>query len=97
MAVNYTLPTQASLLPIDGVTLGYAKAHVKKPDRKDMLVISLAEGSRAAGVFTQNRFCAAPVPFQPQIPGRPQMHLANRAVVSSLEHLCIPVIPMPMM
>ena len=61
MPVNYTLPTQESLHPIDGVTLGYAKAHVKKPDRKDMLVISLAPGSLAAGVFTQNRFCAAPV------------------------------------
>ena len=61
MAVNYTLPTAHSLLPINGVTLGFAKAHVKKPDRKDMLVISLAPGSLAAGVFTQNRFCAAPV------------------------------------
>ena len=61
MPVNYTLPTQQSLHPINGVTLGYAKAHVKKPDRKDMLIISLAPGSLAAGVFTQNRFCAAPV------------------------------------
>ena len=61
MAVNYTLPTQGSLHPINGVTLGVAKAHVKKPDRKDMLVIALAPGSMAAGVFTQNRFCAAPV------------------------------------
>jgi glutamate N-acetyltransferase/amino-acid N-acetyltransferase len=61
MAVNYTIPTADSLLPVDGVTLGYAKAHVKKPDRKDMLVIALAPGSLAAGVFTQNRFCAAPV------------------------------------
>ncbi len=61
MAVNYSLPTPETLLPIAGVTLGYAKAHVKKPDRKDMLVISLAPGSLAAGVFTQNRFCAAPV------------------------------------
>ena len=61
MAVNYSLPTADSLLPIAGVTLGYAKAHVKKPDRKDMLVISLEPGSLVAGVFTQNRFCAAPV------------------------------------
>ena len=61
MAVNYILPTQASLNPINGITLGVAKAHVKKPDRKDMLVIALAPGSMAAGVFTQNRFCAAPV------------------------------------
>ena len=61
MAVNYTLPTAESLHPINGVTLGYAKAHVKKPERKDMLVIALEPGSLAAGVFTQNRFCAAPV------------------------------------
>ncbi len=61
MAVNYKLPTSQSLLPVTGVSLGYAKAHVKKPDRKDMLVIALEAGSRAAGVFTQNRFCAAPV------------------------------------
>ena len=61
MAVNYTVPTPESLLPVKGVTLGYAKAHVKKPDRKDMLMIVLEPGSRAAGVFTQNRFCAAPV------------------------------------
>ena len=61
MAVNYTAPPAESLLPVNGVTLGFAKAHVKKPDRKDMLVIALEAGSRAAGVFTQNRFCAAPV------------------------------------
>ena len=61
MAVNYTQPTTESLLPVAGVTLGFAKAQVRKPDRKDMLVIALDVGSRAAGVFTQNRFCAAPV------------------------------------
>jgi glutamate N-acetyltransferase/amino-acid N-acetyltransferase len=41
--------------------LGFAKAHVRKPDRKDVLVMTLPEGSRVAGVFTKNRFCAAPV------------------------------------
>lgn len=61
MAVNYTQPTTESLLPVAGVTLGFAKAQVRKPDRKDMLVIALDAGSRAAGVLTQNRFCAAPV------------------------------------
>jgi glutamate N-acetyltransferase/amino-acid N-acetyltransferase len=65
MAVNYTPPTAQSLLPVAGVTLGYAKAHVRKPDRKDMLVIALEAGSQAAGVFTQNRFCAAPVQVCP--------------------------------
>jgi glutamate N-acetyltransferase / amino-acid N-acetyltransferase len=61
MAVNYTLPTAQSLHPVPGVTLGYAEAHVRKPNRKDMLVVAFEPGSRAAGVFTQNRFCAAPV------------------------------------
>jgi glutamate N-acetyltransferase/amino-acid N-acetyltransferase len=61
MAVNYVLPTPESLLPVPGVRLGFAAAHVRKPNRKDMLVVALDDGSRAAGVFTQNRFCAAPV------------------------------------
>jgi glutamate N-acetyltransferase / amino-acid N-acetyltransferase len=61
MAVNYTLPTPQSLLPVNGVRLGYAEAHVRKPNRKDMLVVAFDEGTLAAGVFTQNRFCAAPV------------------------------------
>jgi len=61
MPVNLTAPDPASLLPVKGVELGYAEAHIKKPNRKDLLVIRLAPGSRVAGVFTQNRFCAAPV------------------------------------
>jgi glutamate N-acetyltransferase / amino-acid N-acetyltransferase len=48
-------------LHVRGIQLGFAKAHVRKPDRKDVLVMMLAEGSRVAGVFTLNRFCAAPV------------------------------------
>ncbi len=61
MAVNYQLPTPASLHPVPGITLGYAEAHIRKPNRKDMLLVVLDPGTRAAGVFTQNRFCAAPV------------------------------------
>jgi len=61
MAVNYVLPTRESLLPVPGIRLGYAEAYVRKPNRKDMLIAVLDEGSLAAGVFTQNRFCAAPV------------------------------------
>jgi glutamate N-acetyltransferase / amino-acid N-acetyltransferase len=61
MPVNYTVPDPVSLLPVPGVELGYAEAHVRKPNRKDLLLIKLAEGSHVAGVFTQNRFCAAPV------------------------------------
>ena len=61
MAVNYQPPTPAALHPVPGVTLGHAEAQIRKPSRKDMLIIALEPGSRAAGVFTQNRFCAAPV------------------------------------
>jgi glutamate N-acetyltransferase/amino-acid N-acetyltransferase len=61
MPVNLTAPDPASLLPVNGVELGYAEAYVRKPNRKDLLVMRLAPGSRVAGVFTQNRFCAAPV------------------------------------
>ncbi len=61
MAVNYVLPTNAGLHAVPGIRLGFAEAHVRKPNRKDMLIAVLAEGSVAAGVFTQNRFCAAPV------------------------------------
>ena len=61
MPVKLVAPQAASLLPVKGVQLGFAMAHVRKPNRKDVLVMTLVEGSRAAGVFTQNRFCAAPV------------------------------------
>ncbi len=61
MAVNYKLSTPASVLPVPGVTLGFAEAHIRKSNRKDMLVVAFDPGSQAAGVFTQNRFCAAPV------------------------------------
>lgn len=61
MPVKLKAPEANSLLPVKGVQLGYAQAHVRKPNRKDVLVMALAPNSRVAGVFTQNRFCAAPV------------------------------------
>jgi glutamate N-acetyltransferase / amino-acid N-acetyltransferase len=61
MPVNLTAPDPASLLPVAGVRLGIASAGIKKPGRRDVTLIELAPGSRVAGVFTQNRFCAAPV------------------------------------
>jgi glutamate N-acetyltransferase/amino-acid N-acetyltransferase len=61
MPVNLQVPVQGDLLAVPGIKLGIAEAHVRKPDRKDLLVMQLAPGSRVAGVFTQNRFCAAPV------------------------------------
>ena len=61
MPVNYSAPSAAELLPVKGVRLGVAEAHIRKPNRKDLLVVKLDAGSRVAGVFTENRFCAAPV------------------------------------
>ncbi len=61
MSVNLAPPKPEDLLPVKGVTLGVAEAGVRKANRKDLLVMRLAEGASVAGVFTQNRFCAAPV------------------------------------
>ncbi|ESH94521.1 N-acetylglutamate synthase [Cupriavidus sp. HPC(L)] len=61
MAVNLPLPQAENLKPVAGVELGWAEAGIRKANRKDVLVVRLAEGSTVAGVFTRNRFCAAPV------------------------------------
>jgi len=61
MAVNLKVPAADALHPIAGLQLGVTEASIRKAGRKDLLVIRLAEGARAAGVFTTNRFCAAPV------------------------------------
>jgi glutamate N-acetyltransferase / amino-acid N-acetyltransferase len=61
MPVNLFAPVAAELLPVAGVSLGVAEAHVKYSNRKDLLVIRLDDGATVAGVFTRNRFCAAPV------------------------------------
>ncbi len=53
-----TLP---EFFPVAGVRLGIASAGIKTPGRKDLVVLELAEGSRVAGIFTTNQFCAAPV------------------------------------
>ena len=61
MPVNLIPPVAELLLPVAGVSLGIAQANIKRENRKDLLVIQLGDGARVAGVFTQNRFCAAPV------------------------------------
>ncbi|HXU93994.1 MAG TPA: bifunctional glutamate N-acetyltransferase/amino-acid acetyltransferase ArgJ [Gallionella sp.] len=61
MPVNLTTPAAGELLPVPGVSLGIAEAGIKRAERKDLLVMQLDEGAQAAGVFTTNRFCAAPV------------------------------------
>jgi glutamate N-acetyltransferase/amino-acid N-acetyltransferase len=61
MPVNLPLPDAAQLFPIAGVRIGVTEAHVRKPGRKDLTVFLLDEGASVGGVFTSNRFCAAPV------------------------------------
>jgi len=61
MPVDLTPPVAAQLLPVAGVSLGVTEAGIKRENRKDLLVMQLSDGARVAGVFTQNRFCAAPV------------------------------------
>lgn len=73
MAVNSPLPVAADLKPVAGIDIGFAEAGVKKPNRKDVLVMRLADGATVSGVFTLNRFCAAPV----------QISKANLAAVNA--------------
>ena len=77
MPVNLTAPDPASLLPVPGVRLGVTMAGVRKANRRDLSVIALDEGAAVAGVFTTNRFCAAPVQLCRE-------HLASGAAVRAL-------------
>jgi len=73
MTVNYATPSPSQLLPVAGVRLGVAEAGIRKANRRDLTLIELAAGSRVAGVFTRNRFCAAPVQVC-------QQHLAGHEI-----------------
>ncbi len=61
MAVNSPKPVAADLKAVAGIDIGVAEAGIKKPNRKDLLVLKLAPTASVSGVFTLNRFCAAPV------------------------------------
>lgn len=61
MTVRLDPPRAEALLPVKGVRLGVTEAGIRKPNRRDLTLVELAPGSRVAGVFTENRFCAAPV------------------------------------
>jgi glutamate N-acetyltransferase/amino-acid N-acetyltransferase len=61
MPVNLQTPKPEQLLPVKGVFIGIAEAGIKKANRKDILVMRLSGKARVVGVFTLNRFCAAPV------------------------------------
>ena len=61
MPVNYTTPAAEALYPVAGIRLGITEAAIRKLDRRDLTLLALDPGCTVAGVFTQNRFCAAPV------------------------------------
>ena len=61
MPVNLSAPVPSDLHPVPGVKLGIAMAGIRKANRRDLTVVTIDEGSAVAGVFTKNRFCAAPV------------------------------------
>ena len=77
MAVNLAPPDPGALHAVRGVELGTAAAGIRKPGRKDLVVIRLAEGSHIGGVFTRNRFCAAPVVVARE-------HLAGQSAIRAL-------------
>lgn len=77
MAVNFPSITADQLRPVKGIELGFAQAGIRKADKKDVLVIRLAEGTSVSGVFTKNAFCAAPVTLCKQ-------HLAQHSGIRAL-------------
>jgi glutamate N-acetyltransferase/amino-acid N-acetyltransferase len=61
MSVNLSAPNAAELYPVPGVRIGVTEAGIRKANRKDLTVVLIDQGASVSGVFTQNRFCAAPV------------------------------------
>ncbi len=77
MPVNLPLPDSSQLFPIKGVRIGVTEAGVRKANRKDLTVVLIDEGASVSGVFTQNRFCAAPVQICRE-------HLASKTSVRAM-------------
>ncbi|PIT42084.1 bifunctional glutamate N-acetyltransferase/amino-acid acetyltransferase ArgJ [Snodgrassella alvi] len=77
MAVNLTVPNDRQVLAIDGVQVFVGQAGVKKPEHDDLTLIVLNGVNSIGAVFTQNRFCAAPVQIAKQ-------HLATDTGVRAL-------------
>lgn len=74
-------PSRFPLDPVSGVRLGTARAAIRKPGRRDLVVLELAPGTRVAGSFTRNAFCAAPVTVAREhltaCTGEPRLLLVN--------------------
>lgn len=61
MTVNLHIPPESDIFPVAGIEIGIAQAGIRKANRNDLTVFRLCPGASVAGVFTQNRFRAAPV------------------------------------
>ena len=61
MAINLNIPARDAIFPVPGIRIGTAEAGIRKAGRRDLTVLLLDEGASVAGVFTRNRFRAAPV------------------------------------
>jgi len=61
MPVNLAAPDPQSLHAVAGLRVATAMAGIRKANRRDLVLFALEEGAAVAGVFTSNRFCAAPV------------------------------------
>ncbi|MDY0308559.1 MAG: bifunctional glutamate N-acetyltransferase/amino-acid acetyltransferase ArgJ [Castellaniella sp.] len=77
MAINLIIPAQDAIHPIPGIRIGTAEAGIRKAGRRDLTVLLLDEGTTVAGVFTRNRFRAAPVQVC-------EAHLATGAGIRAL-------------
>lgn len=77
MAVNLHIPADDQVYPVPGVEIGVTEAGIRKANRRDLTVFRLSPGSTVAGVFTRNRFCAAPVLVC-------QAHLAAKGEIRAL-------------
>jgi glutamate N-acetyltransferase/amino-acid N-acetyltransferase len=82
MPVNLNPPVASQLKAIAGVRIGITEAGVRKANRKDLTVILLDEGATVAGVFTKNRFCAAPVQIC-----REHLRLSQTSTLQLLEYV----------
>jgi glutamate N-acetyltransferase/amino-acid N-acetyltransferase len=77
MAVNLHIPSDDTVYPVAGIEIGVTEAGIRKANRRDLTVFRLSAGTSVGGVFTRNRFCAAPVLVC-------QKHLSGRHDVRAL-------------
>ncbi|NDY84230.1 bifunctional glutamate N-acetyltransferase/amino-acid acetyltransferase ArgJ [Orrella sp. NBD-18] len=77
MAVNLHIPSDDKVYPVAGIEIGVTEAGIRKANRRDLTVFRLSPGTTVAGVFTRNRFCAAPVVVC-------QQHLASGQPIRAL-------------